>query len=218
METNDKIERIDDEIYSHYKAKRLKEENQAISRMKTDSLYFFSYAKKFSEGDNFIPDLRDKDKKLVSDDKSKTEILSDKYTTIWSNPFSDLKVDEHSDLHGDCKYCENETTHICEDDISHEVIENFKKKVLHISDDVEKHVYMNLNYKTEVDFIKIIEKLPSKAAIGPDGISVGLMKRIKLPLSRLLSLLYNSSLDEGHFPDILKYAFIIGIFKSWRQD
>ena len=40
------------------------------------------------------------------------------------------------------------------------------------------------------------------------------MKRIKSPLSRLLSLLYNNSIDEGHFPDILKYAFIIGIFKS----
>ena len=70
---------------------------------------------------------------------------------------------------------------------------------------------MDVNYKSEDDFIKIIEKLPTKAAIGPDGILVGLMKRIKSPLSRLLALLYNTSQDEGHFPDILKYAFIIDI-------
>ena len=44
-----------------------------------------------------------KAEKLVSDDKTKAEIQSSKYTSIWSNPFTKLAVDEYSDIHEDVR-------------------------------------------------------------------------------------------------------------------
>ena len=61
---------------------------------------------------------------------------------------------------------------------------------------------------------KIISNLKSKPSSGHDNISSSLIKRIAEPLSIPLSLLVNQSLNAGIFPNRLKIAKVIPIYKK----
>ena len=64
------------------------------------------------------------------------------------------------------------------------------------------------------DFEKAIEAIPSRAACGPDGWTVPLVKGLKSPLSKLLALVFRKSQSKGAFSTILKSTYVMGIFKS----
>ncbi len=51
-------------------------------------------------------------------------------------------------------------------------------------------------------------------ATGPDQISNHLLKKAAVPISELLSELFNFSLNIGEFPDIWKLVNVIPIFKK----
>ena len=70
------------------------------------------------------------------------------------------------------------------------------------------------NQITEVDELNIIDKLPSKASSGVDGISPILLKHIKNEISRPVTLILNQCLTNGVFPDKLKIAKVVPIHKS----
>ena len=57
------------------------------------------------------------------------------------------------------------------------------------------------NKITEVDVLNIIDKLPSKASSGMDGISPILLKHIKNEICRPITLILNQCLTNGMFPD-----------------
>ena len=73
---------------------------------------------------------------------------------------------------------------------------------------MSRKVKMTTKYLDPSHFEKAIDALPSNSALGPDGISSNLIKELKSLPSRILSVIYNSMLDEGYLPDILKFAFI----------
>ena len=64
------------------------------------------------------------------------------------------------------------------------------------------------------DFCDAIDAIPSGAAPGPDGIPAIMLKKAKVPISRLLVILFRVSLDKGNIPDVLKEAFIIPVHKG----
>ena len=70
------------------------------------------------------------------------------------------------------------------------------------------------NQITEVDVLNIIDKLPSKASSGVDGLSPILLKHIKNEISRPVTLILNQCLTNGVFPDKLKIAKVVPIHKS----
>ena len=70
------------------------------------------------------------------------------------------------------------------------------------------------NKITEVDVLNIIDKLPSKASSGVDGISPILLKHIKNEICRPVTLILNQCLTNGIFPDKLKIAKVVPIHKS----
>ena len=70
------------------------------------------------------------------------------------------------------------------------------------------------NKITEVDVLNIIDKLPSKAISGVDGISQILLKHIKNEICRPVTLILNQCLTNGIFPDKLKIAKVVPIHKS----
>ena len=72
-------------------------------------------------------------------------------------------------------------------------------------------------YHSEDDFCKEIEGLPSGSACGPDRLSSDLIKRLKYPIARFLALIYRTSLKEGRFPENLKYAYVVGVFKGGEK-
>lgn len=61
---------------------------------------------------------------------------------------------------------------------------------------------------------EIITSLNSSAASGYDGLSVKIIKNSKSELAPILTTLINKSFNDGIFPDILKVARVVPIFKS----
>ena len=67
---------------------------------------------------------------------------------------------------------------------------------------------------TEEDIFKTISKLDSKNSTGYDQISSDLLKRINEYIHKPLTLIVNQSLSSGIFPNKLKIAKEIPIFKK----
>ena len=67
---------------------------------------------------------------------------------------------------------------------------------------------------TESEVIKTIDKLPSKTSSGVDDISPVLLKYIKHEISKPVTLILKQCLTTGIFPDKLKIAKVVPIYKS----
>ena len=61
---------------------------------------------------------------------------------------------------------------------------------------------------------KVIEKLKPKSSSGHDGISSALLKEINLITVKIITLIINQSLSTGIFPDKLKLAKVVPVFKK----
>ena len=61
---------------------------------------------------------------------------------------------------------------------------------------------------------KIITKMLNKNSSGHDNISNSLLKKIANPLLHPLSLLFNKSMEEGIFPDLMKISEVIPLYKN----
>ena len=73
-----------------------------------------------------------------------------------------------------------------------------------------------LNFKPveEADVIKIIDNLSSKNSCGIDKITTKLLKKITPYITKSITFILNQSLASGVFPDKLKIAKIVPIFKK----
>ena len=69
------------------------------------------------------------------------------------------------------------------------------------------------NQITETDVIKIIDGLPSKNSSGIDDMSPNLLKSIKHEISKPITLIINQCFQKGIFPDKLKIAKVVPIYK-----
>ena len=66
----------------------------------------------------------------------------------------------------------------------------------------------------EQEIAKIISKLPAKHSSGYDNISNVLLKRLSSILSPILCKLCNMSLNTGTFPDTMKIAEVVPLYKG----
>ena len=67
---------------------------------------------------------------------------------------------------------------------------------------------------SEAEINKIINQLPNKKSHGYDKISNCLLKELRLVISMPLNIVFNKSLAEGVFPDAMKDADTVPLFKS----
>ena len=67
---------------------------------------------------------------------------------------------------------------------------------------------------TEMSVVKIVEKMPAKTSKGPDGISNFLLKELINVIKEPLTTIFNKSLSAGIFPDLMKLARVIPLFKN----
>jgi ribosomal protein L30/L7E len=76
------------------------------------------------------------------------------------------------------------------------------------------------SFKTiaESDLVKIIGSLKSKNSSGSDLLSNRMIKAEKYAFAKLLKPLINESIQQGVFPDCLKSAIVIPIFKKGSTD
>ena len=71
---------------------------------------------------------------------------------------------------------------------------------------------------TPGEITKIIQQLPNKTSSGHNGISNVLLKQLSEALSFPLSLIFNTSIYTGKFPELMKLAEIIPLYKGKDQD
>ena len=69
---------------------------------------------------------------------------------------------------------------------------------------------------TEIE--KIMDRLPNKASSGYDGVSNILLKKLGKSLSYPLGIIFNQSIATGCFPDRMKVAEIIPLYKGREED
>ena len=86
----------------------------------------------------------------------------------------------------------------------------------HYSDFLKTPITNNFNFSnvTEATVSKIIDSIKSKSSTGYDKLSSILIKKIKSPLIKPLVFLINQSLNSGVFPEALKVAQILPIYKK----
>lgn len=65
---------------------------------------------------------------------------------------------------------------------------------------------------------KIIINLKNKKSAGFDGLTVNLLKQVKDNIIEHLTFLFNLSINEGYFPDVLKQALITPLHKKGPTD
>ena len=71
-----------------------------------------------------------------------------------------------------------------------------------------------LSPTTSNEITELIKKLPMKTSSGHDNISNVLLKRLNVSIITPLSMIFNKSLEEGIFPEQIKLADIVPLFKS----
>ena len=71
---------------------------------------------------------------------------------------------------------------------------------------------------SEDDIKELINNLPSKPSCGHDGISNKLLKACNQEICKPLTLIVNQMLSTGIFPDYLKTAKVIPLFKNGKQE
>ena len=75
----------------------------------------------------------------------------------------------------------------------------------------------NVNFKFKLidieNTVNIIDGLKTRSSCGLDGLSVKILKQIKYELSSSITLIINQSLNTGNFPERIKIAKVIPIYK-----
>ena len=72
----------------------------------------------------------------------------------------------------------------------------------------------NFNIISDIDIIKVIDHLENKTSCGVDGISNSLLKTIKSEIVQPVTVLINQMLTTGIFPDKLKIAKVVPLYKK----
>ena len=90
-----------------------------------------------------------------------------------------------------------------------------KKSLKHYCNKIplnNKSLYFNSTSEHEIN--KIINKLENKNSYGYDQISNKLIKELRPVISHPLTIVFNKSLEEGKFPELMKQANTIPLYKT----
>ena len=73
-------------------------------------------------------------------------------------------------------------------------------------------IYLSPTNNSEIT--TLIHRLPNKTSKGHDDISNVMLKSLHLSLVPPLTIIFNKSINEGCFPDLMKYADVVPLYKS----
>ena len=73
---------------------------------------------------------------------------------------------------------------------------------------------MVMKFTCQNEIKQLITKLPNKTSCGHDRISNKLLKSLGSSLAYPLAIIFNQSISEGNYPDQMKLAEVIPLFKG----
>ena len=162
------------------------EESLAVTRIKSDSKYFFRYAKKISVCASEIGPLYDKKMNLLTSDKLEMcAILLEQFNSVFTTP--------------------HPNKHVFDPDVF------FSVESITCQDD---ELFLTDITITESIIIDSIRELSSNSAAGPDGIPCSLLLNCAHELAPSLLILFKQSISSGVIDPSLKRAAIVPVFKS----
>lgn len=88
------INNIDCDILKSHNDERMHEELRAVNRIKSDSNYFFKYAKKFSNSRPGIGPLMNNDGDLVNNKSDMCDMLLNQFNSVFSKPMHEYKIND----------------------------------------------------------------------------------------------------------------------------
>ena len=77
---------------------------------------------------------------------------------------------------------------------------------------------MTFTQVNRTELLKLFKELPNKSSHGHDNLDNILLKEISEGIVDPLVILFNRSLDEGYFPNQMKIAEVVPLFKSKERD
>ena len=86
------ISSIESDILCSHKNERLHKKELTVSRIKTDSFFFFRFAKKFSITKQHIGSFYDGAGHLITDKSEISQLLLEQFSSVFSTPSTDKKV------------------------------------------------------------------------------------------------------------------------------
>ena len=92
LKLRSELESIEKQLKDSYDKRRMKQEKEALSKMKKDPKAFYNYAKKFSKATSDIGPFMSKEGNVVADAKTIADMLKEQYESVYSTPFEDKKV------------------------------------------------------------------------------------------------------------------------------
>ena len=86
----------------------------------------------------------------------------------------------------------------------------------HHSDYITKHVSDSIFLEpiVEQELLNVVKSFDNKFSSGYDNINMYLVKKIIVNISKPLVYLYNLSFSEGIFPDSMKLAKVLPLYKT----
>ena len=172
------IQEVLEKLKSHIHAEIDKREKIAISKIKTNPKYFFSYTKKKARIKGAITQLFDNHGKLVTDTESMANLLQDQFVSAFSNPLNPDKVLP------DSSQCVTATG----TGISFPTISNF-------SFDVD-------------DVIRAIDEININSSCNADTLPAIVLKKCKNTLAKPLHIMWTESLKAEFVPTTYKKQII----------
>ena len=121
-------------------------------------------------------------------------------------------------------YAERITSEFCE--FFSTVGERFANKIAEPKTGIDEYIskmsssssttlFLSLTNTNEIN--KLIQNLPNKNSSGHDSISNNLLKKLAPSILVPLTLLFNKSLETGVFPDEMKKADVVPLYKSKEE-
>ena len=71
---------------------------------------------------------------------------------------------------------------------------------------------------TDTEVKRLLNNLPNKGSSGTDSISNILLKKLKDVISLPLTMIINASIEQGAFPDLMKCALVVPLYKAKAKD
>ena len=93
LSLRNKLDIIEEELKVNYTARRTKQENIAINKMKKNPHAFYAYAKKFSKTYSGVGPLLKENGEVITDSKEIAEALREQYEKAFSEPRTDEKIE-----------------------------------------------------------------------------------------------------------------------------
>lgn len=180
----EKVSIIEEKIMESHKEEKRREELKAVAAIKTNSKYFFSYAKKNKRVNAQIGPLIHQDGSILTSQYDIAEQLRMQYEKSFSTPLPDMKIGDPTEF--------------------------FRVRP---EDTGSSDKLLDLDFSINEIEMALSDLNPSSAA-GPDGMPAILLKNCKKELAVPLHIIWRKSLTEGICPESMKYGLITPIHKG----